>query len=71
MVKAIHSLKCIDAVDGCILDRRVLRGSFGTTKYCNYFIRGVPCNNNDCLYLHDACGDDDSFTHTAHILHGQ
>ena len=25
------ALKCIDAVDGCILDRRVLRGSFGTT----------------------------------------
>lgn len=26
---------------------------YGTTKYCNAFLKGLPCNNQDCLYLHD------------------
>ena len=31
---------------------RLSRASFGTTKYCNYFLRGQECTNTDCLYLH-------------------
>ncbi len=31
---------------------RVVRACFGTTKYCNAFLKGIPCNNGDCLYLH-------------------
>jgi len=30
----------------------MVRACFGTTKYCNAFLKGVPCNNMDCLYLH-------------------
>ena len=30
----------------------MVRACFGTTKYCNAFLKGVPCNNTDCLYLH-------------------
>jgi len=29
-----------------------VRACFGTTKYCNAFLKGIPCNNGDCLYLH-------------------
>ena len=29
-----------------------MRACFGTTKYCNAFLKGIPCNNTDCLYLH-------------------
>ena len=28
-------------------------GNFGTTKYCNCFIKGIPCVNSNCLYLHE------------------
>lgn len=32
---------------------RHVRVCYGTTKYCNAFLKGLPCNNQDCLYLHD------------------
>lgn len=49
----------IQVLDGYWLDGHHLRASFGTTKYCNNFIRGVPCNNPDCVYLHDIGEDED------------
>ena len=36
--------------------------SFGTTKYCTYFLRNLPCNNPDCMYLHELGNEGDSFT---------
>lgn len=30
-----------------------VKACFGTTKYCNAFLKGVICNNPECLYLHD------------------
>ncbi|OQR83911.1 hypothetical protein ACHHYP_14157 [Achlya hypogyna] len=53
---------CIDLIDGFILDGSLLRASFGTTKYCNFFLRNLLCNNPDCLYLHELGETDDSFT---------
>lgn len=38
------------------------RASFGTTKYCTYFLRNLPCNNPDCMYLHELGDENDSFT---------
>lgn len=38
------------------------RASFGTTKYCNQFLRGQSCTNRDCLYLHELGQEDASFT---------
>ncbi len=32
---------------------KVIKACYGTTKYCNAFLKGVACNNSDCLYLHD------------------
>jgi hypothetical protein len=49
-------------VDKKVLDSRVLRASFGTTKYCSYFLRSVRCPNPDCMYLHELGTEDDSFT---------
>lgn len=37
---------------GCGSPGRVVRACLGTTKYCNAFLKGVPCNSKDCLYLH-------------------
>lgn len=52
----------IYALDGHCVEDHLLRASFGTTKYCNNFIRNVPCNNPECVYLHELGDDDDRFT---------
>eukprot|EP01090_Pellita_catalonica_P006087 TRINITY_DN1628_c0_g1_i1.p1 TRINITY_DN1628_c0_g1~~TRINITY_DN1628_c0_g1_i1.p1 ORF type:complete len:770 (-),score=77.51 TRINITY_DN1628_c0_g1_i1:363-2672(-) len=52
----------IESLDGSWLGGRTLRASFGTTKYCTFFLKGVTCTNPDCLYLHALGGDNDSFT---------
>lgn len=50
------ALRCIEAVDGAVWEGKPIKACFGTTKYCNAFLKGVPCNNADCLYLHDIAG---------------
>lgn len=52
----------IQAIDGHWIDNSMLRASFGTTKYCNNFIKGATCNNPDCVYLHEFGDDEDRFT---------
>ena len=52
----------ISSLDGHWVDGHLIRASFGTTKYCNNFIRGVSCSNPDCVYLHELGDDDDRFT---------
>lgn len=52
----------IQSLEGFWIDGHLLRASFGTTKYCNNFIRGMPCNNPDCVYLHEMGDDEDRFT---------
>ncbi|KAJ1893498.1 transcriptional repressor general negative regulator of transcription subunit 4, partial [Kickxella alabastrina] len=54
--------KAINAVDGSILEGRVLRATFGTTKYCSYYLRSIPCQNPGCMYLHEPGEEADSFT---------
>jgi len=56
------ALECIFALESFILEGSPMKASFGTTKYCSSFLRGVKCSNPDCLYLHQ-CGDQsDSFS---------
>jgi CCR4-NOT transcription complex subunit 4 len=52
----------IQALDGFWIEGHPLRASFGTTKYCNNFIKNVPCTNPECVYLHELGDDDDRFT---------
>ncbi|KAJ7516975.1 hypothetical protein O6H91_21G007100 [Diphasiastrum complanatum] len=61
-VREEDALRCIRAVDGCILEGKLLRACFGTNKYCNAWLKNMPCNNPDCLYLHDEGTEEDSFT---------
>jgi len=56
------ALACIQAIDQYWLENRALRASFGTTKYCTFFLRNLPCNNPDCMYLHEVGKESDSFT---------
>lgn len=52
----------IQSLDGYFMEGHVLRASFGTTKYCNSFIRGLSCNNPECVYLHELGSEEDRFT---------
>ncbi|KAJ2803047.1 transcriptional repressor general negative regulator of transcription subunit 4, partial [Coemansia helicoidea] len=54
--------RAINAVDGSMLEGRVLRATFGTTKYCSYYLRSIPCQNPGCMYLHEPGEEADSFT---------
>ncbi|KAE8678931.1 hypothetical protein F3Y22_tig00111402pilonHSYRG00490 [Hibiscus syriacus] len=55
-------IRCIQSVHVFVLDGRPLKACFGTTKYCHAWLRNMPCNNPDCLYLHAIGSQEDSFT---------
>ena len=40
------------SLDETSIDDHLIRASFGTTKYCSYFLNGCECNNKDCVFLH-------------------
>ncbi|KAH8555402.1 hypothetical protein BGW37DRAFT_434866 [Umbelopsis sp. PMI_123] len=54
--------RAIAAVDGSVMGGRMLRASYGTTKYCSYYLRNMACQNPVCMYLHDLGDDADSFS---------
>lgn len=31
----------------------IFSASYGTTKYCTYYLRNMTCPNPTCLYLHE------------------
>lgn len=44
------------AVDQKVRDSRLIRASFGRTKYCKFFLRQMSaCPNRDCPYMHTLC----------------
>ena len=47
------------SVDNVQVEEHVLRASFGTTKYCTFFLKNCDCPNKDCLYLHRMAEDED------------
>jgi len=49
------------AVDQFDIFDRTIRASYGTTKYCTFFLRDQSCPNPDCLYLHRAANEKDTF----------
>ncbi|ORY06736.1 hypothetical protein K493DRAFT_203009 [Basidiobolus meristosporus CBS 931.73] len=54
--------RAIAAVDGSMSDGRILRATYGTTKYCTYYLRNMPCQNPNCMYLHEPGEEADTFT---------
>ena len=41
------------SVDSLLIEGRIIRAFFGTTKYCNYYLKNTPCPNMDkCMFLH-------------------
>lgn len=60
--KKEDALKCINELDGSLCDGRVLRAAHGTTKYCSSYLRGHPCPNPNCMFLHEPGEEADSYT---------
>jgi len=57
--------RAIAAVDGTSSPgggREVMRASYGTTKYCMAFLRGVQCSDHSCMNLHEWGDEKDCFT---------
>ncbi|PPQ77531.1 hypothetical protein CVT25_011328 [Psilocybe cyanescens] len=57
--------RAISAVDGTPSPgggREVMRASYGTTKYCMAFLRGVACSDHSCMNLHEWGDEKDCFT---------
>lgn len=44
---------CIQEVDESLMDGKVLKCTYGTTKYCTFYLKNILCQNVDCMYLHD------------------
>lgn len=55
-------MSCILDIDGMCMEGSVIHASFGTTKYCSFFLRGIRCSNAECLYLHNMAAPEDCFT---------
>lgn len=53
--------KCIAQVDGTYMDGRMIKAAYGTTKYCSSYLRGLPCPNPNCMFLHEPGEEADSF----------
>lgn len=65
---------CIQEVDESILDGKIIRCTYGTTKYCSFYLKNIPCQNNECMYLHEYRHSKDILTKdelvsTKHKLH--
>ncbi|KAJ2931435.1 hypothetical protein H1R20_g5662, partial [Candolleomyces eurysporus] len=57
--------RAIAAVDGAPSPgggREIMRGSYGTTKYCMAFLRNVTCHDHNCMNLHEWGDEKDCFT---------
>ena len=65
---------CILSVDSIKLDDFLVRAFFGTTKYCNHFLKNYHCfNENKCMFLHylaeqsDIISENSKFGYSEHI----
>ena len=59
---ARESAIAILSVDQSVLNDRMIRASFGTSKFCQFFLNGTRCSNKDCLYLHELRADLEAYT---------
>ena len=57
------------SVDSLLVEGKIIRAFFGTTKYCNYFLNNSICPNlNKCLFLHQLVKDRDIIIDTNTIF---
>ena len=47
------------SLDKTSIDGHLIRASFGTTKYCQYYLSKNKCNNKNCVFLHKKANPED------------
>lgn len=57
--KAEEASIAILSLDNTIIDNHLIRASFGTTKYCSFYLKRMECTNRDCLFLHKKANEND------------
>ena len=71
-IEAACAILCVDSL---LIQGKIIRAFFGTTKYCNNFLNNKKCKNfNNCMFLHQLCDNKDIiiddnviFTYDDHI----
>lgn len=65
-VRREDAARAISALDGISAPQgppgQKLSASFGTTRYCDAFLRGGKCDSSSCHNLHEWGGESDCFT---------
>jgi CCR4-NOT transcription complex subunit 4 len=65
---AARAIAALDGYQAPNNPGKVLKATYGTTKYCLYFLRGMKCEDGgglgggSCLGLHEWAGEGDVFT---------
>lgn len=61
---AAEANACIAAIDGSVTpDGHKLKATWGTTRYCPAYLRGVRCTNENCMQAHEPGEELESGTH--------
>lgn len=40
------------SIDSSIYNGKQIKAAFGTTKYCAFYMKKIPCPNKECVYVH-------------------
>lgn len=48
-----EAANCISAVDGTTVEGHRLKAVWGTTRYCPTYLKGLKCNNENCMQAHE------------------
>ena len=55
--EAALAILCVDSL---LIEGKIVRAFFGTTKYCSFFLNNKKCQNlNKCVFLHQLIKDND------------
>ena len=57
--KPMEASIAILALDDTVVDNHLIRASFGTTKYCSFYLKNMECTNKECLFLHRKADESD------------
>ena len=56
-IEAASAILCVDSL---LIETKIIRVFFGTTKYCGFFLNNIQCPNpNKCSFLHKIATDKD------------
>ena len=52
----------IAETDESLIDGNIIKSTYGTTKYCTFYLKNMVCQNYECMYLHSNGETKDAIT---------